>query len=163
MHMTIPFFFLLGLAILFTLVQIIYKNQRFNVKKYSEIFLSYILFFYVGFGSFIATYGHIFNSIETAELIGWPPSPFFQFELGITSLAFGTLGILARWIKGRFWEATITGWSIFLLGCFIGHIISYNTIGDVAPLNFGAFLWFNDFFMPLLTIALLIFIRFKKK
>jgi hypothetical protein len=161
--MITPTIILIGLSILFTLVEIIYKNQRVNLKKYGEIFLSNILFFILGLGSLMGTYVHIFDSVRTAELIGWSPNPFFQFELGMANLAFGTLGILCRWIRGQFWEATIISWSVFVLGCFAGHIISYYTTGDISPLNFGSYIWLNDLFIPIFTIGLLIFARTKKR
>lgn len=162
MHFAFPFFMFLLLAILFTLGEIIYRKKQRKTNIYAEIFLSYILFFYLGLSALFGAYSNIFQGAQTAALIGWPANPFFQFEIGIANLAFGVLGLLSYWIRGRFWESTIIGWSILYVGAFVGHIIRYFTISDSAPLNFGAFIWFNDLFMPLLSVALLIYLRSRK-
>lgn len=162
MHFAFPFFMFLLLAILFTLGEITYRKKHRKEKTYTEIFLSYILFFYLGFSALLAAYSNIFQSAQTAALIGWPANPFFQFEVGMANFAFAILGFLSYWIRGKFWEATVIGWILFYVGAFAGHIIRYFTLSDISPLNIGAFIWINDLFMPLFSAFLLIYMRCRK-
>lgn len=140
------------IAVLCTLVHLVYKKG-----SKAEVFLSYLLFFSMGVMGLFAAYAHLFKGPEIAHLIGWPAHNPFQFEIGVANLSYGVLGLLAYWIRGRFWDAAIIGWSIFLLGCFISHLIYQN----LAPLNIGIFLWFNDLFLPLLFLSLLYYLRSK--
>lgn len=146
------------LAIIFTLGQIAYKKE-WHPNTVAETFLGYLLFFTMGIMSLFAAYGHVFMGPEIAKLIGWQPGSPFQFEIGMANLSYGVLGVLSLWIRGRFWDASIIGWSILLLGCFIGHIINYYTYDNSAPLNVGPYIWFYDLILPLLMLSLLCFIR----
>jgi hypothetical protein len=94
---------------------------------------------------------------EIAKEIGWPPNNPFQFEVGISNFAFGILGLLSYKIKDSFRLSTLIGWSTLLFGAFIGHLIQAYTKQDFAPYNFGIFIWFNDLFLPILTITLFIY------
>ena len=153
----ISFWFFI-LAIIFTLVELIYKKQR-ETRKIAEVFFSYVLFFNMGFFGLLAAYAHVFMGPEIAREIGWPPGSPFQFEIGMANLSYGVLGILAYWNRGLFWDAAGIGWSILLLGCFVGHLIDYYLHGNNAPYNIGVFIWFNDLFLPLLVLGLLVYLR----
>jgi len=104
----------------------------------------------------LAAYAHVFMGPETAQRIGWEPGSPFQFEIGMANLSYGVLGVLSFWAGLRFKAATVIGWSILLLGCFVGHLLNYYETGNTAPYNLGVFLWFNDLFLPILALALLI-------
>jgi hypothetical protein len=150
--------FLFLLALIFTATHLIYK-KGWVVDRSIETFLGYILLFNMGFMGVLAAYAHIFMGPETAKQIGWQPGSPFQFEIGMANLSYGVLGILSYWIRGRFWTASIIGWAIFLLGCFVGHLIDYYKYHNTAPLNIGVFIWFNDLFLPLLTLTLFFILR----
>ncbi len=150
--------FLFIIAILFTFVHLAYKKNRSKL----EVFLSYLLFFNMGVMGLLAAYAHLFRGPEIAHLIGWPAGNPFQFEIGMANLSYGVLGILAYWMRGRFWEAAIIGWSLFLLGCFVEHFMEFTLHNNAAPLNIGIFVWFNDLILPVLALAVLFCYRKEK-
>lgn len=143
---------LFGLAVIFTIIHTMIKHRETSIV---EIFLSYLIFFNIGFMGLIAFCGHIFNPDEIAGLIGWAPGSPFQSEVGAADLAFGVLGVLAIYYRGLFWFATVLSSSIFLLGDFIVHLAQYHK-GDIAPYNIGILIWIGDLAIPLLLIILLI-------
>lgn len=147
--------FLFGIVLICTLIHMIYKKKGWTNPKSPEIFLSYFLFFNVGVMGIVAFIMHIFWGPYTAKMIGWQPDSPFQFEIGMANLAFGVLGIIAFWRRGHFWEAVIIGWSVFLLGCFVGHVLDYYQHQNTAPWNWGTFLWFNDLFLPIVALVTL--------
>lgn len=144
--------FLYALAVIAALIHMWYGSKG---KSAVEVLLSYIIFFNIGIMGLIGFIMHVFFADETARAIGWPTGSPFQFEMGIANLTFGILGILAYWIRGNFWTATILGVSILMLGCFVGHVYQYYTHGNLAPYNIGPMIWFNDFFMPIIYLSLL--------
>jgi hypothetical protein len=113
----------------------------------------------MGFMSILAAFAHIFMGPETAAQIGWEAGSPFQFEMGVANLSYGVLGVMAFWIRGRFWDAAIIGWSILLLGCFVGHVIDYLVTGNNAPLNIGPYIWAYDLILPLFLLVTLSYIR----
>lgn len=146
--------FLFLLTLIFASVQIA-MNREWGTAKMVERFLSFFLFFNLGCGSLLGAYGHLFMGPEIAEKIGWAPGSPFQFEIGIANLAFGVLGVLSYWIRGSFWTATIIGWSVFVMGCFVGHLINFAETGNSAPYNIGLYIWLYDFLLPILFLVLL--------
>lgn len=147
-------------AVFFTLCTLVYKNE-WRTPKPVEILLSYILLLNMGLLGFLAAYAHVFMGPETAKLIGWEAGSPFQFEMGMANLSYGVLGILAFWIRGRFWDACIIGWSVLFLGCFVGHLIDYYTNNNTAPWNIGLYIWFTDLFLPLFVLATLTYLRIR--
>jgi hypothetical protein len=146
------------LAIIFTFTQLHYQKKRgwsFTI----ETFLSYLFLLNIGIMGILAAYAHIFMGPEIARQIGWAPGSPFQFEMGLTNLSYGILGVLAFWIRGRFWDALVIGWSVLFLGCFVGHAIDYVVHHNNAPLNFGVYIWFADLFLPILISVLFIIFR----
>lgn len=157
-----PSFILFACSIIFTLGHLTYK-KGWHLPKALRVFLSYILFFNVGVMGLLGAYAHVFMGPETAALIGWEAGSPFQFEVGMANLSYGIIGMMAFWIRDRFWDATIIGWSIFLLGCFVGHMINYSTTGNAALYNTGPAIWFNDLFLPLLALSLLLYLRSSRR
>ncbi len=149
-------------AIIFTICHLTYKRE-WHYPKAVEVFLAYILFFNMGLMGFLGAYAHVFMGPETARSIGWEPGSPFQFEIGMANLAFGVLGILCYWIRGRFWDASIIGWSVLFFGCFVGHVINYYTENNTAPYNIGPYIWFYDLLLPLLVLGLLYSLRVAKR
>lgn len=149
-------------AIIFTICHLSYKSE-WHFPKWVETFLAYILLFNMGFMGILGAYAHVFMAPETAQSIGWAPGSPFQFEVGMANLAFGVLGILSYWIRGRFWDAAIIGWGVLFLGCFVGHVINYYAQNNSAPYNIGPYIWFYDLLLPLLVFGLLGNLRFNKK
>lgn len=149
-------------AILFTICHLTYRRE-WNYPKSVETFLAYILFFNMGLMGLLGAYAHVFMGPETARSIGWEPGSPFQFEIGMANLAFGVLGILCYWLRDRFWDASIIGWSVLFFGCFVGHVINYYAENNTAPYNIGPYIWFYDLLLPILVLALLYSLRFVKR
>ena len=81
-----------------------------------EAFLLAFLVVVVGIQGIWAFLGHYFRSDEIAAFIGWPADNPFQKEVAFGNLAFGVLGVLFFWFRGRFWISTAIGISVFMLG-----------------------------------------------
>lgn len=90
-----------------------------------------------------------------AEGTGWPAENPFQLEVGVNSLAFAILGLGSIWFRGSFWAATVIGFSVFLLGAGVVHVLDLGHRGNRLPLNTGAVLWF-DFGAPVAMVGLLV-------
>lgn len=148
------------IAFVCTLINLAWR-RNWHCPMAAETFLGYVLLFNMGIMSLLAAYAHVFMGPEIAAKIGWAPGSPFQFEIGMANLSYGVLGVLAFWIRGRFWDASIIGWSILLLGCFVGHVIDYFANGNTAPLNIGAFIWFNDLLIPIFMLVTLYYIRLR--
>lgn len=154
--------FLFLIAVVATLAHLYFKKQ-WNLPKASEVFLSYVLLFMIGVMGLLTAYALIFMGPKVARQIGWQPGSPFESEMAMANLSYGVLGILSYWIRGRFWDATIIGWSVFLIGCFSVHLNDYLTYGNNAPLNIGVSLWFYDLFSPMVALPTLIYLRSKKR
>lgn len=144
--------FLYSFALIAALIHVWNGNKE---KSGIEVLLSYILLLNVGVMCIIGFIMHVFYPETTAQMIGWAPGSPFQFEIGMANLAFGVLGLLAFWLRGHFWTATIIGVSVFMIGCFIGHVHQYYAHDNTATLNIGPFIWFNDLFLPITYLVLL--------
>jgi hypothetical protein len=109
----------------------------------------------IGLSSLYAFVGHAFSSKKVAEYIGWPSGNPFQFEVAVTNLSFGILGVLCIWYREGFWLATIIGYSIFAFGATYGHIRELIKNNNRSPGNAGAPLYV-DIIKPVIVIGLLV-------
>ena len=66
-----------------------------------DIVLRYALLFVVGCSELVAFSAHAFKPDMVARGIGWPTGNPFQQEVAVANLAFGVLGLLSFWIRGR--------------------------------------------------------------
>ncbi len=78
----------------------------------------------------------------------------FQIEVGIHDGAWGVLAILCIWFRREFWFATGIGWSLFMLGAGIGHLVQTLRFDNYAPYNF--LMIFNDIGMAIVIPILLV-------
>jgi hypothetical protein len=72
----------------------------------------------------------------TAQSIGWPAGNPFQSEVAVTNLTIATLGILCYWIRGSFWVATVTAFSVQWLGAaviLIALLVYYEHVKSDEP------------------------------
>ncbi len=150
--------FLFIVAILFSLAHLAYAGKWTPAYR-AEVFLSYVLLLCVGVMSTIGAFMHLVMGPETAHMIGWAPGSPFQFEIGAANLAFAFLGLMSYSIRGSFWEAAIFGFSVFVLGCFVGHVINYFETGNTAPYNIGIAIWFYDLILPFILLGTLAYLR----
>lgn len=127
-----------------------------DVKTIFETIMAYALVFNLGFSGLYAFMGHAFAANQVANYIGWPPGSPFQFEVAVANLAFGVLGVLCFWFRKGFWFATITGYSVFVLGAATGHIMDIIQNHNYAPGNAGAPLY-ADIIIPVIFVVLYAF------
>lgn len=146
------------LAIVCAVLHIANSEQKAPFSR-MEVVLSYVLLINVGVMSLLAAYMHIYEGPTTAKMIGWLPDSPFQFEMGVTNLSFGVLGVISYWIRGHFWDAVVLGFSILMLGCFVGHLHEYFENDNISPYNMGPIIWFNDLFLPIFLLVSLIYLR----
>jgi len=120
-----------------------------------ETLLVNFLVINVGISSLYAFMGHAFSSKKVAEYIGWPSGNPFQFEVAITNLSFGILGVLCIWFRDNFWIATVIVFSVFALGAAYGHIRDMIKNKNHSPGNTGPPLY-SDILKPVFLVGLLI-------
>ncbi len=120
-----------------------------------ETLLVNFLVINVGISALYAFMGHAFSSKKVAEYIGWPSGNPFQFEVAITNLSFGILGVLCIWFRDNFWIATVIGFSVFALGAAYVHIRDIIKNKNHSPGNAGPPLY-SDILKPIFLVGLLI-------
>lgn len=136
-------FLFLVLVPIVTLIQVRFTGDSSHLP---HLLLQYMLLLPVGLmGSFFAL-GHLYNSKYVAQHIGWPTGNPFQIELGYANLAIAVLGLLALWIQGSFWLATIVAVSIFYWGAFSVHLAEKRR-GNQNPGNAG-WVYYYDLVLP---------------
>lgn len=123
-----------------------------------KAFVPWFLAASVGLGGVWAFMGHAFFAEETAKSIGWPAGNPFQFEVAVTNLSYGVLGLMCLRYHGRFWLATVIGYSVFMWGAAYGHINEIVVNNNHEPGNAG-FVLYADIITPLILFALLIAFR----
>jgi len=121
----------------------------------AETLLLNFLVINVGISGLYAFMGHAFSSKKVAEYIGWPSGNPFQFEVAITNLSFGILGVLCIWFRDNFWIATVIGFSVFALGAAYVHIRDIIKNKNHSPGNAGSPLY-SDILKPVFLVGLLI-------
>lgn len=120
-----------------------------------ETLLVNFLVINVGISGLYAFMGHAFSSKKVAEYIGWPSGNPFQFEVAVTNLSFGILGVLCIWFRDNFWIATVIGFSVFALGAAYVHIRDMTKNKNHSPGNAGPPLY-SDILKPIFLVGLLI-------
>lgn len=148
------FYLLIVIGIVGPLIHLAIKKEFHSPHKILGTFLIYLIPTLIGVSGIYAFIGHAFLPDQTAAFIGWPAGSPFQFEVACANLAFGVLGILAIWIRGNFWTATIIGQSIFFLGAAFIHIRDIFLHQNYAPGNAGLILYL-DMLVPIILLILL--------
>lgn len=123
----------------------------------ADAYLSWLLLLSVGIDGLWAGLFHVFMPHVAAGFIGWQVSPF-QFEMGVTDIAFGLTAIAAFWRSLSFQAATVTFISLLYAGLAAGHIRQIVETGNFAPGNGGALLALTVI-KPVLLIWLLMVAR----
>lgn len=119
-----------------------------------EALFSYFLLFSIGFNNLYNFVMHVFFGEMAARFIGWADSPF-QTEVGLASLGFAVVGLIAFHGDVGLRTGAVVGPSIFLLGAAAGHIHQMVTAHNFAPGNAGVIFW-TDIFIPVIGLTLLV-------
>jgi hypothetical protein len=143
-------------------VHILLVSKDRSPGNVGRIYLSYLLPISVGFGGLLGFAGHTMRADEVAQSIGWPTGNPFQFEVAMTNLAFGVLGLLCIMFRNGFWTATILGYSIFLEGAAYGHIRQILVAGNWSINNAGPILVI-DMFFPIFLLSLLALSKYGRR
>lgn len=118
-----------------------------------ELLLLYQIVFSLGITSLVAFFGLTFMKDYIAQYTNWPSCPFEQ-QMANVNLAFGTLGIMAIWFRGYFWVCTVLGFSIWIIGDGIHHLVEFFWYQNTSSGNIGVPL-FTDFAIPIILLVLL--------
>lgn len=145
--------YLFVLAIISALI-IIWRKSYKSEEEILKTLLLCIIFFNVGIGGLIGFLAHSLDPDATAKGIGWAPGSPFQLEIAAANLGIGVLGVLSPFFKPPFWLATVIGSAIFILGAAVVHVKEWR-LGDVAPYNWGVFVWVGDILIPIVYVVLM--------
>jgi len=144
-------FFVIG--IICSLVSIYRHKNKLTKSFVVEAIFKYFCFWAQGVTWFYNGVIHVVFHKMAAGFIGWADSPF-QIEVGVASLGFGIVGLLALKKDFGLRLALTISTSVFLWGCAIGHIYQMNTTGNHAEGNSGVMLW-TGLLLPVISIILL--------
>jgi hypothetical protein len=144
-------FFILGLIV--SAAAIARSAKAADHALVVEKLLCWYVFFSIGIDNLYNFVMHVFFGEMSARFIGWANSPF-QFEVGVASLGFAAVGLVAAFRSFDLRLAAILGPGIFTLGAAAGHIQQMVTAHNFAPGNAGIIFW-TDIGIPLFGFILL--------
>jgi hypothetical protein len=118
--------------------------------------LRYLFLFPLGVQGLWAFFCQVFLPEETANAIGWEPSPF-QFEVGLANLGLGLASFYAAFSDFRARSALAIFAGCFLAGAGVGHLIDIAQGDNLTAGNAGPILY-TDFLTPIVVLALLLLV-----
>jgi hypothetical protein len=118
-----------------------------------EDLFAWFLLFSIGISFFYNFVVHVFFGAMAARFIGWEQSPF-QAEVGMASLGYSAVGLLA--FRGGFSlrVAAVIGPACFLLGAAVGHVYQMIVAHNFEPGNAGV-MFYTDLGIPAIGFVLL--------
>lgn len=131
-------FFLLGLFV--AAIAILRAPASHSRALVYDKLLAWYTFFGIGVSNLWNFVMHVFFGEMAARYIGWADSPF-QYEVGVASLGFGVVALVAAFRSNEMRFAAIVGPSIFALGAVVGHIHQMQVAHNFAPGNSGTIVW----------------------
>lgn len=144
-----------SIAIVLALIHIFRLKKRTNARII-ELLLVYLVVFNYGIQAIFAATFQTLQPLQTAERIGFTPSPF-EFEVAMGNIGMGIAALMAMFWRGRYILGPVITCTIFIYGAAYGHVVQYMK-GDHAPYNSGIFFWFGDVIIP--TIILLLAVAY---
>ena len=129
------------------------QPRPLTARAVVETFFAWFLLFAIGISFFYNFVMHVFFGEMAARFIGWENSPF-QEEVGMASLGFSVVGLLAFRGSVGLRVAAVIGPSCFLLGAAVGHVYQMIAAHNFAPGNAGV-IFYTDIGVPLIGITLL--------
>lgn len=129
-------FVLTNIPLVMAVLTIVFALLRKPAASRAEHWLGWVLFFAVGADALWAGFFHVVFPQTAARFIGWQVSPF-QFEIGVSDIAFGVVAMAALWRPLAFRQAVALYAILFYAGVAYGHVHEMLATGNVAPGNFG--------------------------
>ncbi len=118
-----------------------------------EKLIAWHVFFALGVTYLFNFVFHVFFGKMAAAFIGWADSPF-QLEVGMASLGFAAVALVAAFRSFDLRLAAILGPALFTLGAAVGHAQQMVVARNFAPGNAGV-IFYTDILVPLIGFALL--------
>ena len=137
-------------------IHVALRRSTFRRQQVVETFLLYQFAFAFGAVGIFGFMGHALNPVATAEGIGWPPNPQFQFELAAFELGYAIAAFLCLLIRNKYyWLGVAIAPSVFYGLAAVQHIYEAVEKGNLAPYNVVTTL--PDILIPLTIMGLLAF------
>ncbi len=141
-------------ALIFAAVAVWRAPRPITLGLIADKLVRYLFVFPLGVQGLWAFFGHVFLPEESANAIGWAPSPF-QYEVGVANLGLGLASLYAAFKGFEARAAVAVAASCFLAGAGFGHIMDILAGDNLAPGNAGPIL-ITDFLTPIVILILLV-------
>lgn len=148
------FLFTWALGLVVAALHVLIRRSRFDRRQVIETFLVYQFVFGLGLAGLVGFMGHALNPVQTAQGIGWPPAPQFQFELAAFEIGFALAAFLCVFIRNKYyWLGVAIAPAVFFLLAAVQHVCDAAATGNLAPYN--VLIVLPDVLIPLTTLVLL--------
>ena len=141
-------------AIASTVAALVLRAGPLSLRLIADQLLRYLFIFPLGVQGLWAFTGHVFLPEESANTIGWAPSPF-QYEVGIANLGIALASFYAAFSGFQARAAAAVAAGCFLAGAGYGHVMNILAGDTLSPGNSGPIL-VTDFLTPIVVLALLV-------
>lgn len=141
-------------ALVSTAVAVWRAPRPITIGLIADKLVRYLFVFPLGLQGLWAFFGHVFLPEESANVIGWAPSPF-QYEVGVANLGLGLASLYAAFKGFEARAAVAVAAACFLAGAGFGHIMDILAGDNLAPGNAGPIL-ITDFLTPIVVLILLV-------
>jgi hypothetical protein len=141
-------------ALVFAAVAVWRAPRPITLGLIADKLVRYLFVFPLGLQGLWAFFGHVFLPEESANAIGWAPSPF-QYEVGVANLGLGLASFYAAFKGFEARAAVAVAASCFLAGAGFGHVMDILAGDNLAPGNAGPIL-ITDFLTPIVVLILLV-------
>ena len=144
-----------ALGVLLAAIHVFIRRSRFDRRQVIETFLLYQIALGFGLGGLFGFMGHGLDPVQTAQSIGWPPAPEFQFELAAFELGLALAAVLCLFVRNKFyWLGVVIAPSVFFLLAAAQHVYGAIEKGNFAPNN--VLIIAPDVLIPLTILLLLV-------
>jgi len=141
-------------ALVFAAIAVWRAPRPITLGLIADKLVRYLFVFPLGLQGLWAFFGHVFLPEESANAIGWAPSPF-QYEVGVANLGLGVASFYAAFKGFEARAAVAAAASCFLAGAGFGHVMDILAGDNLAPGNAGPIL-ITDFLTPIVVLILLV-------
>ena len=125
-----------ALGLIAAAIHVALGRARFSRRQVIEVFLLYQIVLGFGLAGVVGFMGHALNPVQTAQGIGWPPAPQFQFELAAFEIGFALAAFLCVFVRNQYyWLGVAIAPSVFFLLAAVQHVYDAAAQGNFAPYN----------------------------